>query len=107
MGMRLRSPLKENDGLSAFLAGNPLHTKPPINPRDGFYGGRTNCVKLYCKANVRDGESIRYLDVCSLYPYVNKYKKYPIRHPKIFVEDDCPELHSIEGLVRCTVLPPP
>ncbi|KAG8238191.1 hypothetical protein J437_LFUL014067 [Ladona fulva] len=99
--------IKEDGDLSAFLAGNPLHTEPPINPRDGFYGGRTNCVKLYCKADVRDGESIRYLDVCSLYTYVNKYKKYPIGHPTIFVGDDCPELHSVEGLMRCTVLPPP
>ncbi|KAG8234173.1 hypothetical protein J437_LFUL007331 [Ladona fulva] len=60
--------IKEDGDLSAFLAGHPLHTEPPINPRDGYYDGRTNCVKLYCKANVRDGESIRYLDVCSLYP---------------------------------------
>ncbi|KAG8230772.1 hypothetical protein J437_LFUL017824 [Ladona fulva] len=99
--------VKENVILSNFIISNPLSMESPINPRDAFFGGRTNCVRLYHDADVENGEMIRYLDVCSLYPYINKYKKYPIGHPKIFVGDKCPPLQDIEGLVKCTVLPPP
>ncbi|KAG8235576.1 hypothetical protein J437_LFUL013126 [Ladona fulva] len=98
--------IRDNPGLARFIEGNPLSTEPPINPRDAFFGGRTNCVRLHHKADIEGGEVIRYLDVCSLYPYVNKYRKYPIGHPKIFIGEDCPVLEETEGLVKCTVLPP-
>ncbi|KAK5650288.1 hypothetical protein RI129_001317 [Pyrocoelia pectoralis] len=79
----------------------------PLNPRDAFYGGRTNASTLYHKC---DGisEKIMYYDVCSLYPYVNKYCKYPIGHPKIHVGLECKNisLDTVEGLVKCRVLPP-
>ena len=42
----------------------------PLNPRDAFYGGRTNATKLYYKA--KPGKKIMYVDVCSLYQWVNK-----------------------------------
>ncbi|KAL4084018.1 hypothetical protein QTP88_029334 [Uroleucon formosanum] len=35
----------------------------PINPRDAFFGGRTNATKLRVKST-----KMRYIDVCSLYP---------------------------------------
>ncbi|KAG8227913.1 hypothetical protein J437_LFUL011841 [Ladona fulva] len=98
--------IRVNDELSAFLSNNPFPTEPPINPRDAFYGGRTNCVRLHHKADVASGETIRYLDVCSLYPFVNKYRKYPVGHPQIFLGEDCPELDEVEGIVRCFVIPP-
>jgi hypothetical protein len=47
--------------------------------------------------------------VCSLYPFVNKYGKYPVEHPKIHVGPEvCAllDIETIEGLVKCTVLPP-
>lgn len=44
-------------------------------------GGGTNAVKLYKK--VEDDEKIHYLHFCSLYPSVNKYCKYPLKHPRI------------------------
>ena len=67
-------------------------------------GGRTNAIQLYHKA--KNGTVIRYIDICSLYPYINKYFKYPILHPVIYVGDECPPLDRLEGLVLCTVLPP-
>jgi len=78
-----------------------------------FFGGRTNATKLYHKvkknANGQPKEKISYVDVCSLYPYVNKYGSYPIGHPKIITEN----FKSItkgkkpyEGLICCTVIPP-
>ena len=42
--------------------------KHKLIPRDAFFGGRTNCTKLYYKC--KPGEVIKYIDVCSLYPTV-------------------------------------
>lgn len=47
----------------------------PLKPRDSFFGGRTNGVRLHCVAE--EGEEIHYVDINSLYPYVNKTKTYP------------------------------
>ncbi|XP_031346026.1 uncharacterized protein LOC116172836 [Photinus pyralis] len=102
-----RTYLTNNPETPALLNGNNILRHEPLNPRDGFFGGRTNAIKLYHKAE--EGEEIRYLDVCSLYPYVNKYGKYPLGHPRVLVTPE--ELRSvnidtIEGMVKCTVLPP-
>ncbi|XP_055350336.1 uncharacterized protein LOC129596956 [Paramacrobiotus metropolitanus] len=76
----------------------------PINPRDAFFGGRTNATKLY--HSVSNEEKIRYFDVCSEYPFVNKNKKYPIGHPIIIVKD-FGEIAHYFGIVHCKILPPP
>ena len=76
----------------------------PLQPRDAFFGGRTNAVKLHHVA--AEDEQIRYIDICSLYPYVNKYCKYPIGHPEIIVDPPTTDVSGYEGLVKCTVLPP-
>ena len=52
---------------------NQVQLRPALCARDAFFGGRTNCIKLHHA--VCGGEQIRYLDVCSEYPYVNKYKR--------------------------------
>ncbi|KAG8239613.1 hypothetical protein J437_LFUL019312 [Ladona fulva] len=98
---------RENGALHNFVSNDRFSGDTPINPRGAFFGGRTNCVWMYHKADVEDGEVIRFLDVCSLYPYVNKYRKYPVGHPKILVGEKCPPLKDVEGLVKCTVVPPP
>ncbi|XP_055355347.1 uncharacterized protein LOC129600792 [Paramacrobiotus metropolitanus] len=54
-----------------------------INPRDAFYGGRTNATRLHYKIN--GNERICYYDVCSEYPFVNKTKRYPTSHPRISI----------------------
>ena len=75
----------------------------PIGPREAFYGGRTNAFKLHHK--VSPGEKIRYLDVCSEYPYVNKYKVYPVGHP-VITRKDFGDITQYFGLIKCRVLPP-
>ncbi|XP_063934061.1 uncharacterized protein LOC135145859 [Zophobas morio] len=101
--------LKRNPAMQEFINAIPRTRCPPLNPRDAFYGGRTNACKLYYNCT-SDDEKIMYYDVCSLYPYINKYGKYPIGHPiKIYVGDnECRqvELQSVEGLIKCLVLPP-
>ena len=53
----------------------------PLNPREAFFGDRTNAVCLHAKTE--DSESIKYIDINSLYPFVNKTKTYPVDHPEI------------------------
>ena len=58
---------------------------------------------------IREGETIQYCDVMSQYPFVCKYFKFRIGHPKIHVGDACrakQAMLSKEGLIKCTVLPP-
>lgn len=95
----------QNQALKRFLEDADDVDQDILNPRDAFFGGRTNCTKLYCEA--QEGEKIRYLDVCSLYPWACKTGKFPLGHPKILVGDDCPQhLDGIDGLVKATILPP-
>jgi G:T-mismatch repair DNA endonuclease (very short patch repair protein) len=105
--------LEENREMRDFLTNHALLETPPLDPRDAFFGGRTgNIVTRY---EVTGTEKIRYVDVCSLYPYVLKTGAFPIGHPDIYIGQECSELigdgpiynfDSIEGLVRCRVLPP-
>ena len=75
----------------------------PLNPRDAFYGGRTNATKLLY--SFKDNECGRYVDFCSLYPTVQYYQKYPIGHPtKIFSPEKYDK--SWYGLIKCKVVPP-
>lgn len=77
-----------------------------------FYGGRTNATKLYHKVKTcrnQPIEKIHYVDVCSLYPFVNKYGLYPVGHPKIYTEnfkEISSTEHPYEGLIKCHILPP-
>jgi hypothetical protein len=69
-----------------------------------FLGGRTNAAKLYHKCG--DGEKIKYYDVTSLYPFVQKTKPYPFGAPKIFTEVYTLDINNIFGLIQYKVLPP-
>jgi hypothetical protein len=60
--------------LASYLETHPLILTLPLNPRDSLYGGRTNATRLYYKADYMNGEDIKYLDVKSLYPTVNKVR---------------------------------
>jgi len=59
----------------------------PLHIRDVLYGGRTEAMRLHYK--VRDNETIQYVDVMSLFPYICKYFKFPVCHPIIHVGDAC------------------
>ena len=53
---------KENADLAAFLASHAVEDR--LNPRDAFFGGRTNAIKLYYEGTAK------YVDFTSLYPWV-------------------------------------
>jgi hypothetical protein len=67
----------------------PYVKHSPINIRDALYGGRNKANKTYYR--VRQGEEIRDVDVISQYPYICKYGKFPVGHPKVFVVADSQE----------------
>ncbi|XP_066279615.1 uncharacterized protein [Branchiostoma lanceolatum] len=76
-----------------------------LNPRDAFFGGRTNATKLYAKVTPGRGETIEYVDFTSLYPYVNKYGRYPTGHADIIVQN-FKDVSAYFGVVKCKVLAP-
>ena len=84
----------------------------PLDPRDAFFGGRTEAVRAHCQA--QPDQHIFYDDFTSLYPWVNKNCKYPVGHPVIHTQFTCqtPEdwdrlvRQQSYGLVQCRVLPP-
>jgi hypothetical protein len=63
---QFRQLLKETPEIDTFTKSHPLLSFTPLNPRDAFYGGRTENTQLY--HDIKDGEKIKYVDVCSLYP---------------------------------------
>ena len=75
----------------------------PLNPRDSFYGGRTNATKLLYK--FKENECGCYVDFCSLYPTVQYHQKYPVGHP---IKIHNPEKYerSWYGLIKCKVVAP-
>ena len=81
-----------------------LQSTKPLNPRDAFCGGRTNAVKLYHQ--VTPHQKIHYIDVTSLYPWVNKTSVYPKGHPTFITHPGHTDIHQYFGLIQCQILPP-
>ena len=93
--------LKEQEAVNTYV--KSLNWREPLDPRNAFFGGRTNAICLNYEAKER--EKIKYIDVCSLYPWVNKYGSYPVGHPEIITENFKP-WHTYDGFIYCRVLPP-
>ena len=128
----------ENPDVRTFVAS--LDIQDRLDPRESFFGGRTNAAKLKYKAV--EGEKIKYVDftryayhfrcsknhnftICiylyeknvtytsllkiififSLYPYVNKYARYPIGHPKI-ITSDFEDISAYFGIAKIKILAP-
>ena len=77
------------------------HLYEPLNPRDAFYGGQTEALRLYVK-----DEEMHYYDFTSLYPFVNKRSEYPKAHPLIYTQDFHYDRDAYFGLMKCDILPP-
>ena len=96
--------VKSNGDLKQFLAS--YETVEPLNPRDAFFGGRTNAVRLHYVADEDQGEQIKYVDVTSLYPWVNKTRQYPIGHPIIITNPENQDIQTYFGIAKVDVIPP-
>ncbi|XP_071176481.1 uncharacterized protein [Mytilus edulis] len=91
----------ENESIKRFIDSIDITT--PLEPRDAFAGGRTEAFKLYHESS--DGEHIKYYDVTSLYPYINKTDKAVLGHPSV-VTETFDDLQTYEGLIKRKVCPP-
>ena len=96
--------VKNTPAIKTFL--DRLQQTPPLNPRDAFFGGRTGAVTLHQVADATQGEKILYIDVTSLYPWVNKTARYPVGHPEIKYEPEDQELSSYFGIALVRIRPP-
>ena len=96
--------VKTNAELRQFL--DTFEIVDPLQPRNAFFGGRTNAVKLHHMAERRLGEKIKYIDVTSLYPWVNKNGTYPIGHPDVIVNPNDQDIHHYFGMAKVDILPP-
>jgi hypothetical protein len=82
--------VRENDTLRNCVQLSEMIN--PLEPRDAFYGGRTEAFTLLQK-----DQDISYVDVTSLYPYINKTGKIPIGHPEI-VTEGFTDIQQYEGM---------
>jgi len=89
------------------LVTHPIVRQNPLCTRDAHYVGRTEAMHIHYK--VRENETIQYVDVMSLYPYICKYFNFPIGYPRIHVEGVCKDVEAclrMDGLIMCTIVPP-
>ena len=93
--------VESNMDLNKYMKSHTMHY--PLEPREAFYGGRTEAFTMYKEA-AKD-ESINYYDVTSLYPFINKTGKIPLGHPLIITEN-FKNIDAYEGLVKCKINPP-
>ena len=94
--------VETNAEVQSFLAS--LELVPPLEPREAFFGGRTGAVAMHAVAG--EGEEIRYTDITSLYPWVNKTCTYPVGHPEIITQPVDQSINSYFGLALVDILPP-
>ena len=94
--------VQTNEEVKNFLASFDL--VKPLEPRDAFFGGRTGAVSLHAVAG--EEEEIRYTDITSLYPYVNKTCTYPTGHPQIITQPIDQSIHSYFGIALVDIIPP-
>ena len=92
---------KRNKCLREYV--DSLDIQDRLIPRDSFFGGRTNAIKLHYKAT--ENETIEYYDFTSLYPWTNKYCRYPVGHPKI-VTSNFTDISDYFGIAKVKILPP-
>ena len=78
-----KEQINANDELRDFVM--RLDLEPRLSPRESFFGGRTNACRLFYEAE--SDEIIRYADFTSLYPWTNKYARYPVGHPRIITRN--------------------
>ena len=95
--------IQQDTAFKKYCKTNNVDIVMPLNPRDAFFGGRTNVTKL--TYDFKPNEKGRYVDFVSLYPTVNFFKTYPVGHPtKIYN----PKQYDPKwfGFVQCKIEPP-
>ena len=89
--------IQSDNHLKEFV--ETLDIVTPLNPREAFFGGRTNAIKLHHK--VEENEQIHYSDMILLYPCANLECEYPIGHPEFINQPKTTDISRYYGLVKC------
>ncbi|XP_077361782.1 uncharacterized protein LOC144006673 [Festucalex cinctus] len=92
---------KSNPDVREFLRNSKF--PEPLIPRKALFGGRTNAFVL--RYTAAPGERVMYVDVTSLYPFVNSTCAYPLGHPTI-IHDNFDDPQKYFGFIRAKVNPP-
>ena len=86
---------------SKFLVEGDIRVLDPEHEawiRQGFYGGRTNVMRVHVDHSElplgEENKSIKYVDVTSLYPWVNATKDYPMGE---YVYNDYTDAPKLDG----------
>lgn len=95
-----RKELERNSVIKKYI--QTLELVEPLEPTDAFYGGHTEAFKLYEESSHE--KKLRYFDVTSLYPFINKSGKIPLGHPEV-ITDDFSSIDKYEDLIKCKILP--
>ena len=93
---------KDNLAIQKFLCTQQL--QPRLEPRDVFFGGRTNAIQLL--RQTEEGEQIIYNDYTSLYPDINKNRPYPVGHPTIITQPESNDISGVFGLIALRTVSP-
>ena len=100
-----RQMIRDSPEIKDFVDNHCSELQDPLEPRDAFKGGRTECFRPFYEC--KEDETIKYSDVTSLYPWVMSKKPLPIGKPKIYRDrSKMPNPATINGLIKCKVLPP-
>ena len=94
---QFKKRLKQDEDAKNFV--EDIRYVSPLEPRDAFFGGRTNACKLFF-----EGKAM-YVDFTSLYPDRNKNEQYPLGHP-IIITQNFSDISSYNGLIKLKILPP-
>ena len=73
-----RQQMSQDPEMKAFVDNAISQVVERLNPRDAFFGGRTNATRLSFKQKPGDARVLKYFDITSLYPFINKTSAYPI-----------------------------
>ena len=104
----VKRELKRDREMATFYGRLGEEMVGPLDPRDAFFGGRTEVFTL--KSDASGGNKIQYADFTSLYPATLKYDKFMVSHPTVITEGfKTVDRRSVPyfGLIKCDVLPPP
>jgi hypothetical protein len=83
-----------------------LDLQEPLKPRECLYGGRVEPFRLFTEVDEALEELIKYLDVNSLYPFVQRFFTFPEGHPDVLLSPPAVEFHNWFGLIKLRITPP-
>ena len=95
--------LTKNSDFKKWTKENDTELITPLDPRDAFFGGRTNVTKL--KYDFKNDEKGLYVDFVSLYPTVQYFKSYPVGHPSKILNPISYDSKWF-GFIKCKIDPP-